>query len=122
MKKENILRRRILNAQLIIKSPGIPDKAEIVKKIKAAGISIIDEIEFASRYINGKIIAITGTNGKTTTTLLTYHLMKNAGFNVALAGNVGVSMARQVAEGHNTTGMCLEVSSFQLDGTKDIQT
>ncbi|MBA4058365.1 MAG: UDP-N-acetylmuramoyl-L-alanine--D-glutamate ligase, partial [Marivirga sp.] len=105
----------ILNAQLIVKSPGIPDKAEIVKKVKAQGIPIIDEIEFASRYISGKVIAITGTNGKTTTTLLTYHLMKNAGFNVALAGNVGFSMARQVAE-HQHDWYVLEISSFQLDG------
>jgi UDP-N-acetylmuramoylalanine--D-glutamate ligase len=106
----------ILNAQLVIKSPGIPDKAEIIKKVNAAGITIIDEIEFASRYTNGKIIAITGTNGKTTTTLLTNHLMKNAGLSVALAGNVGFSMARQVAEGLHDWYV-LEISSFQLDGT-----
>jgi UDP-N-acetylmuramoylalanine--D-glutamate ligase len=110
----------ILNAQLIVKSPGIPEKAEIVKKAKEQGISIIDEIEFAFRYINGKVIAITGTNGKTTTTLLTYHLMKNAGFNVALAGNVGFSMARQVAE-HQHDWYVLEVSSFQLDGTEEFR-
>lgn len=108
----------ILNAHLIVKSPGIPDKAPIVKKINNAGIPVIDEIEFASRYTNGKIIAITGTNGKTTTTLLTYHLMKNAGFTVALAGNVGFSMARQVAQGEHDWYV-LEVSSFQLDGTKN---
>ncbi len=87
----------ITNASLIIKSPGIPDKAEIIKKVKAKKIAIIDEIEFACRFIKGKIIAITGTNGKTTTTLLTYHLMREAGFNVALAGNVGESLARKVA-------------------------
>jgi UDP-N-acetylmuramoylalanine--D-glutamate ligase len=108
---------KILNASLIIKSPGIPDKAEIIKKSKAAGITIIDEIEFAARYINGKIIAITGTNGKTTTTLLTYHLLKSAGFNVALAGNVGQSLARQVAhEQHDW--YVIEMSSFQLDGIR----
>jgi len=108
---------KILNAQLVIKSPGIPYKAEMIKKVKAASIPIIDEIEFASRYIDGKIIAITGTNGKTTTTLLTHHLLKTAGFNVALAGNVGFSMARQVAnEKHDW--YVLEMSSFQLDGTK----
>src|SRR5688572_19590964 len=107
----------ILNADLVIKSPGIPDKAEIIKKIKASGIAIVDEIEFASRYIDGKIIAITGTNGKTTTTLLTYHLLKEAGYNVALAGNVGFSLARQVAE-NKFDWYVLEVSSFQLDGTK----
>jgi UDP-N-acetylmuramoylalanine--D-glutamate ligase len=107
---------KIVNAQLIIKSPGIPEKAEIIKKVKALNISIIDEIEFAYRFIDGsKVIAITGTNGKTTTTLLTYHLLQHAGFNVALAGNVGFSMARQVAE-KKFDWFVLEMSSFQLDG------
>jgi UDP-N-acetylmuramoylalanine--D-glutamate ligase len=110
----------ILNAQLVIKSPGIPDKADIIKKVKSAGIPIIDEIEFASRYTNGRIISITCTNGKTTTTLLTYHLMKNAGLNVALAGNVGFSMARQVAEQLHDWYV-LEISSFQLDGTHNFK-
>jgi UDP-N-acetylmuramoylalanine--D-glutamate ligase len=108
---------KILNADLVIKSPGIPEKAEIIKKLKAKGTEIIDEIEFGFRYINGKVIAITGTNGKTTTTLLTYHLMKSAGFSVALAGNVGESLARKVANG-NADWYVLEVSSFQLDGAK----
>jgi UDP-N-acetylmuramoylalanine--D-glutamate ligase len=108
---------RILNASFVIKSPGIPLKAEIIKKIKAASISIIDEIEFAFLYTDAKIIAITGTNGKTTTTLLTYHLMKEAGFNVALGGNVGFSMARQVAR-ERFDWYVLEMSSFQLDGIK----
>ncbi|MFM8912889.1 MAG: UDP-N-acetylmuramoyl-L-alanine--D-glutamate ligase, partial [Flammeovirgaceae bacterium] len=107
---------KILNATLIIKSPGIPDKAEIVKKVKAAGIEIVDEIEFAYRFLSGKIIAITGTNGKTTTTLLTYHLLKSAGYNVALAGNVGESLARKVALG-SYDWYVIEISSFQLDGT-----
>ena len=108
---------KILNASLIIKSPGIPDKADVIKHAKAANISIIDEIEFAFRYIGqAKIIAITGTNGKTTTTLLTYHLMKEAGFNVALAGNVGFSMARQIIE-NKFDWFVLEMSSYQLDGT-----
>lgn len=107
---------KILHASLIIKSPGIPDKAEIVKKVKAAGIEMIDEIEFAYRFLSGKIIAITGTNGKTTTTLLTYHLLKSAGYNVALAGNVGESLARKVAFG-NYDWYVIEISSFQLDGT-----
>ena len=111
---------KILSAKLIIKSPGIPDKAEIIKKIKAKGIEIIDEIEFGFRYINGKVIAITGTNGKTTTTLLTYHLMKTAGFSVTLAGNVGESLARKVANG-NSDWYVLEISSFQLDGTKSFK-
>src|SRR5687767_7318971 len=109
---------KILNATLIIKSPGIPEKADIIKNAKAAHITIIDEIEFAYRYIEkSKIVAITGTNGKTTTTLLTYHLMKNAGLNVALAGNVGFSMARQVAE-KNYDWYVIEMSSYQLDGTE----
>lgn len=107
---------KIINASLIIKSPGIPHKAEIIKQCKVAGIEIIDEIEFAFRYLNGKTIAITGTNGKTTTTLLTYHLLKSAGYNVALAGNVGESLARKVAfEKHDW--YVIEISSYQLDGT-----
>lgn len=109
---------KIVNATLIIKSPGIPEKAEIIKKVKAAHIPMIDEIEFAYRYIgNSNVIAITGTNGKTTTTLLTYHLLKNAGWNVALGGNVGFSMARQVAQ-KKFDWYVLELSSFQLDGTE----
>ncbi len=108
---------KVLSANLIIKSPGIPKKAEIVKKAKAKKIQVIDEIEFACRYLKGKIIAITGTNGKTTTTLLTYHLLKTAGLNVALAGNVGESLARKVAAGDHDWYV-LEISSFQLDGTK----
>jgi UDP-N-acetylmuramoylalanine--D-glutamate ligase len=108
---------KILDAQLVIKSPGIPDKAEIIKKIKAKGIEIIDEIEFGFSYLKGKVIAITGTNGKTTTTLLTYHLLKSAGYRVTLAGNVGESLARKVAEDQHDWYV-LEVSSFQLDGTK----
>lgn len=107
---------KILKADLIIKSPGIPDKAEIIKQAKARAIEIIDELEFGYRYAQGKVIAITGTNGKTTTTLLTYHLMKACGFNVALAGNVGESLARKVAmEKHDW--YVIEISSFQLDGT-----
>jgi UDP-N-acetylmuramoylalanine--D-glutamate ligase len=108
---------KILAATLIIKSPGIPDKADIIKKVKSKGIEIIDEIEFAFRFLNGKVIAITGTNGKTTTTLLTYHLLLSAGLKVALAGNVGESLARKVAkEDHDW--YVIEISSFQLDGTK----
>jgi len=107
---------KITNATLIIKSPGIPDKAEIIKKVKNRGIPVIDEIEFAFRFIKGKVIAITGTNGKTTTTLLTYHLLKSAGLSVALAGNVGESLARKVATDHYDWYV-IEISSFQLDGT-----
>ena len=108
---------RLLAASLVIKSPGIPDKAEIVSKLKAKGIEVIDEIEFAFRFVQGKVIAITGTNGKTTTTLLTYHLLKSAGFSVAMAGNVGESLAGKIAHG-NHDWYVLEISSFQLDGTK----
>lgn len=106
----------IVTASIVIKSPGIPDKVEIIKRIKLNSIQVIDEIEFASRFAKGKIIAITGTNGKTTTTLLTYHLLKSAGYKVALGGNVGESFALKVAlEDHDW--YVLEVSSFQLDGT-----
>lgn len=107
----------VLNAKLIIKSPGIPDKAPVIVKAKEANIEIVDEIEFAFRFApDSKVIAITGTNGKTTTTLLTHHLMKTCGFDAALAGNVGFSMARQVAAGKHDWYV-LEMSSFQLDGT-----
>lgn len=108
---------KILDAKLIIKSPGIPDKAEIIRKAATLNIPVIDEIEFAFRHTDAEIVAITGTNGKTTTTLLTYHLMKQAGFNVGLAGNVGFSMARQVAQ-EKFDWYVLEVSSYQLDGTE----
>jgi UDP-N-acetylmuramoylalanine--D-glutamate ligase len=106
---------RVLGAELIIKSPGIPDKAPIVIEAHKRGIPVISEIEFAARYTNAKLIAITGTNGKTTTTLLTYHIFKKAGLNVAVAGNVGRSFARQVAESEHDFYI-LELSSFQLDG------
>jgi UDP-N-acetylmuramoylalanine--D-glutamate ligase len=104
----------ILSADEIIKSPGIPNKAPIIKKLKEKGIPIISEIEFAGRYTNAKMICITGSNGKTTTTMLTYHILKNAGFNVGLAGNVGNSLALQVAE-NNFDYYVIELSSFQLD-------
>lgn len=105
----------ILNAAEIIKSPGIADKVSIVKKAIEKQIPIISEIEFASRYTNAKTICITGANGKTTTTLLIYHMLKKAGLNVGLAGNVGKSFALQVAE-NNFDFYVLELSSFQLDG------
>jgi UDP-N-acetylmuramoylalanine--D-glutamate ligase len=109
---------KIINANEVIKSPGIPDKAEIVKKIRYNNIPVISEIEFAGRYTNAKKICITGSNGKTTTTLLTYHILKNAGYNVGLAGNVGKSFALQVAK-ENFDYYVLELSSFQLDGMYD---
>lgn len=108
----------ILNADWIIKSPGVPKKAPIIKKIQEKGITISSEIEFASRYTSAFLIAITGSNGKTTTTSLTYHIFKKAGYNVGLAGNIGKSFAWQVAE-KNYDYYILEISSFQLD---DIQT
>jgi UDP-N-acetylmuramoylalanine--D-glutamate ligase len=106
--------REILSAVEVIKSPGIPDKAPIIKKIKEKGIPVISEIEFAGRYTNAKIIGITGSNGKTTTTSLTHFILKNAGLNVGLAGNIGKSFAYQVAtEKHDC--YVLELSSFMLD-------
>ncbi len=105
---------KILDAAEVIKSPGIPDKAAIIQKIKSCNIPIISEIEFAGRYTNAKTICITGSNGKTTTTMLTYHILKQAGLNVGLAGNVGKSFALQVAE-NNYDYYVLELSSFQLD-------
>ena len=104
----------ILNADEVIKSPGIPEKAPMIQKIKAAGIPIISEIEFAGRYTNAKMICITGSNGKTTTTSLVYHILKNAGYNVGLAGNIGNSLALQVATEHFDYYV-IELSSFQLD-------
>lgn len=110
----------ILNADEIIKSPGIPDKAPIIKKIKGKGISIISEIEFAGRFTNSKMICITGSNGKTTTTMLTYHILKQAGVDVGLAGNVGNSLALQVAEDPHAVYV-IELSSFQLDNMYDFK-
>jgi UDP-N-acetylmuramoylalanine--D-glutamate ligase len=104
----------ILNADLVIKSPGIPDKASIIQKIKEKGIKIISEIEFGGYYSTAKTICITGSNGKTTTTMLTYHILKKAGINVGLAGNVGQSFAKQIAT-ENYDWYVLELSSFQLD-------
>lgn len=104
----------VLEADEIVKSPGIPDKAAIIKKLKEKGTSIISEIEFAGRYTNSKMICITGSNGKTTTTMLTYHILKQAGLDVGLAGNVGNSLALQVAEQPHAYYV-LELSSFQLD-------
>lgn len=104
----------ILSANEVIISPGIPEKNEVVKKIKEKHIPLISEIEFAVRYTSAKIIAITGSNGKTTTTLLTYHLLKEAGYQVGLAGNIGQSFAKQVLENKHDY-FVLEISSFQLD-------
>lgn len=111
---------KILNADWIIKSPGIPKKASIIKKIQEKGITISSEIEFASRYTSSILIAITGSNGKTTTTSLTYEIFKKAGFNVGLAGNIGKSFAWQVAE-ENYEYYILEISSFQLDNIQNFK-
>ncbi|WP_420316075.1 UDP-N-acetylmuramoyl-L-alanine--D-glutamate ligase [Ekhidna sp.] len=111
----------ILNASIVVKSPGIPDSAPLVKKIVTKGISVISEIEFAYRFIEkAKVIAITGTNGKTTTAMLTYHLLKTAGYKVALGGNVGKSLAGLVAKG-GYHYYVVEVSSFQLDGIQNFR-
>lgn len=105
---------RILAANEVIKSPGIAPTAPIMVKIAERGIPVISEIEFAGRYTDAKMVCITGSNGKTTTTLLTYHILKNAGINVGLAGNVGRSLALQVAREHHDVYV-IELSSFQLE-------
>ena len=104
----------------VVKSPGIPEKSPIIKAIRAKNIKVISEIEFASRYTNAKTICITGSNGKTTTTTLIYHILKSAGLNVGLAGNIGKSFALQVAES-NFDYYVLEISSFQLDDMYDFR-
>lgn len=110
----------ILNADEVVKSPGIPEKASIVKALLEKGTPVISEIEFAGRYTHAKMICITGSNGKTTTTMLTYHILKSAGLNVGLAGNVGDSLALQVAE-KDFDYYVVELSSFQLDGMKEFK-
>ena len=105
---------KILNADEIIKSPGIPESALMIIKIKDKQIPIISEIEFAGRYTKSKMICITGSNGKTTTTSLIYHIFKTAGYDVGLAGNIGKSLALQVAEDPHDYYI-IELSSFQLD-------
>ena len=107
--------KKILNADIVMKSPGIPDKSDIVKKLHAQKIPVISEIEFAAPFTKAKTIGITGSNGKTTTTMLAYHLLKSAGINVGLGGNIGKSFAWQVAE-DKFDYYVLELSSFQLDG------
>jgi UDP-N-acetylmuramoylalanine--D-glutamate ligase len=105
----------IFNADVVMKSPGIPDKSAIVKKLIEKGIPVISEMEFAAPFTNAITIGITGSNGKTTTTMLVYHLLKSAGLNVGLGGNIGKSFAWQVAE-NKFDSYVLELSSFQLDG------
>ena len=110
----------ILNADEVIKSPGIPENAPLVLQLKAKGIPVISEIEFAARHTNAQMICITGSNGKTTTTSLIYHILRKAGLNVGLAGNIGRSLALQVAE-DNHDCYVIEISSFQLDGMFDFR-
>ncbi|MBT0606622.1 UDP-N-acetylmuramoyl-L-alanine--D-glutamate ligase [Aequorivita echinoideorum] len=109
---------KIFSADVVMKSPGIPDKAPIVKKLREVGIKVISEIEFASKYTEATIVGITGSNGKTTTASLTFELLKNGGLNVALGGNIGKSFAEQVSE-EKYENFVLELSSFQLDGIED---
>ena len=111
---------KLLKADLVMKSPGIPDTVPLVKAMVGKGIPVISEIEFASRYTDATIIGITGSNGKTTTTMLTYHILKNGGLNVGMAGNIGDSFAKMVAE-EAFDYYVLEISSFQLDGIRDFR-
>ncbi|WP_373517913.1 UDP-N-acetylmuramoyl-L-alanine--D-glutamate ligase [Pricia sp.] len=111
---------KILNADLVMKSPGIPDSVPLVKALREKGIPVISEIEFASRYTDATIIGITGSNGKTTTTMLTHHLLKHGGLKVGMAGNIGDSFAKMVAE-NDPDYYVLEISSFQLDGITDFR-
>ena len=111
---------KIMKADVVMKSPGIPDSVPLVKELVNKGIPVISEIEFASRYTDAKIIGITGSNGKTTTTMLTFHILKNGGLNVGMAGNIGDSFAKMVAE-EDFDYYVLEISSFQLDGIREFK-
>jgi UDP-N-acetylmuramoylalanine--D-glutamate ligase len=111
---------RIFQAELIVKSPGIPEKTDLMRALRIKQVKIISEIEFAGYYTRGKSICVTGSNGKTTTTMLTHHILKKAGWDVGLAGNVGKSFAKQVAEGDHDWYV-LELSSFQLDDMFDFK-
>ena len=106
---------KILNADVVMKSPGIPDKVALVQSLLANNILVISEIEFAAQFTKANIIGITGSNGKTTTTMLTHHILKNGELNVEMGGNIGDSFARQIAE-NKSDHYVLELSSFQLDG------
>ena len=111
----------ILNADEVVKSPGIPEKNEMVKKIRAKGIEVISEIELAYRFaVNSTIVAITGSNGKSTTTSMIYHMCKVGGLDAALVGNIGYSFAKQVAEDPKPYYVA-EISSFQLDDIKEFR-
>ena len=106
---------KIMDADEVVKSPGIPDTVPLIINLRNKGISVVSEIEFAARYTDAKLICVTGSNGKTTTALMTYHIMSNAGLNVAVAGNIGDSFAKLVADNKHDYYV-LELSSFQLDG------
>jgi len=112
--------KKILQAKEVVKSPGIADNIEIIQAIKSAGISVISEIEFAFRYTKAKVVAITGSNGKTTTTLLVGHILKKAGLDVLVAGNIGFGFAKEIAK-RDYDYIVLELSSFQLDGIKEFK-
>ena len=111
----------IYDADEVVKSPGIPDGVPVVRQLREAGIPVVSEIEFAARHTNASVVAITGSNGKTTTTYLTHHLLQTAGKNVGIGGNVGTSLARQLARGDQFDIWVLELSSFQLDGIVDFR-
>ena len=110
----------ILNADVVMKSPGIPDKVALVQKLKEKGVAVVSEIEFAAKYTNANIIGITGSNGKTTTTMLTHHILKGGELNVAIGGNIGESFAKAVVD-DSYEHYVLELSSFQLDGVEDFK-
>jgi UDP-N-acetylmuramoylalanine--D-glutamate ligase len=109
----------ILSADIVVKSPGIPDQISIIQKLQSLAIPVVSEIEFAALYTTANIIGITGSNGKTTTTMMVYHILRQAGLDVAMGGNIGESFAEQVLT--NTANYVLELSSFQLDGIKDFR-
>ncbi|MGJ8745360.1 UDP-N-acetylmuramoyl-L-alanine--D-glutamate ligase [Polaribacter sp.] len=113
--EKNHTESKVLQADVVMKSPGIPDKVALIQKLKESSIPVISEIEFAAQFTEATIIGITGSNGKTTTTMLLHHILKNAGLNVGVAGNIGDSFAQQVAE-NSYENYVLELSSFQLDG------
>lgn len=118
--EESHTEKRILNADLVMKSPGIPDTVPLVVKLMESGIPVVSEIEFASKYTDATIIGITGSNGKTTTTMLVNHILKEGGLHVGMAGNIGDSYAKMVAE-NNFDYYVLEISSFQLDGISEFK-
>ena len=108
---------KILNADIVMKSPGIPDRSMLIQKLISKNIPVVSEIEFASQFTEAKIVGITGSNGKTTTAMLTHHVLKDGNLDVGLAGNIGDSFAKQVSV-QNYNEYVLELSSFQLDGIK----